>query len=186
MKIPHGQGVARALRGVRVATKKALKGLNQAAAKRMGRGDYAGAEALVAKAREIGRFEQQTNELLQVWRQLSGRGPKGATPVKGEATPLWAYYQPILKAILRAGGDCTRTDIEEALERSSDSFLTPGDRGPMPSGRERWKAMIRRARKPLKAEGWIHDGPGSRWRITEAGRRAAERAPTTSPQNPQL
>jgi hypothetical protein len=36
--------------------------------------------------------------------------------------------------------------------------------------------MIRRARKPMKAEGWIEDGPGSRWTITEVGRQAAERA----------
>ena len=173
MKIPHAQGVARALRTVRTATKKALKSLNQVAAQRMAKGDYAGAEMLAAKGREIGQFQQQADELLRAWRELSGRGPKGGKTPKGETTPLWGYYQPILRAIVKAGGECTRADIEAALERSSDGFLQPGDRGPMPSGRERWKGMIRRARKPLKAEGWIAPGTDPTWKITEAGRRAA-------------
>lgn len=178
MKIPHAQGVARALRTVRTATKKALKSLNQVAAQRMAKGDYAGAEALAAKGREIGQFQQQADELLRAWREVSGRGPKGGKTPKGETTPLWGYYQPILRAIVKAGGECTRADIEAALERSSDGFLQPGDRGPMPSGRERWKVMIRRARKPLRGEGWLAGGPGTRWKITDAGRQAAERTIT--------
>jgi hypothetical protein len=174
MKLPHGQGVVRALRGVRVATKKTLKALNQAAAKRMIKGDYAGAEALAAKGREIAQFEQQTGALLRAWREVSGRGSKALKATKGEVTPLWSYYQPILKAIVAAGGECVRSDIESALDASE--FLQAADRSVMSSGRVRWKVMIRRARKPLRAEGWIEDGPGIRWKITNAGRRVAERA----------
>ena len=51
MKLPHGQGVVDALRSVRVATKKTIKGLNQATAKRMARGDYAGAHHLAVRTR---------------------------------------------------------------------------------------------------------------------------------------
>ena len=81
---------------------------------------------------------------------------------------------------LAAGGECARDDIEAVIEKLSDGFLRPGDRGLMSGGRDRWKVMIRRARKPLKAEGWIASSTGKTWKITEAGRRAAER-PATEP-----
>ncbi len=178
MKIPHGQGVTHALRNVRAATKKALKGLNQVAAQRMAKGDYTSAEALAAKGREIGQFQQRMDESLQAWREVSGRGPKGGKAPQGETTPLWGYYQPILRAIAGAGGECARSDIEATFEKFSDGLLQLGDRRLMSGGRERWKVMIRRARKSLRAEGWIAPGVGPTWKITEAGRRAAERVIT--------
>ena len=178
MKIPHAQGVARALRNVRGATKQALKGLNQAAAKRMAKGDYAGAELLVAKGREVQGFLAQSDELLRAWHDAARGGGKGAGGAKGETTPLWGYYQPILRAIVAAGGECTRRDIEAAFEESGDRFLRSGDHHAMAGGRERWKVMIRRARKPLKAEGWVEDNTTPAWRITAAGRKVAERADT--------
>ena len=92
---------------------------------------------------------------------------------KGEVTPLWGYYQPILKAIVAAGGECLRSDIESAIE--ADDFLQVADRSPMSGGRERWKVMIRRARKPLLAEGWIEDEISTKWRVTDEGRKAADR-----------
>ena len=76
------------------------------------------------------------------------------------------------------GGECSRDDIEAAFQKSSDGFLRPGDRLLMSGGRERWKVMIRRARKPLESEGWISQTSGVTWKITEAGRKAAERAAT--------
>lgn len=181
MKIPHAQGVARAIRNVRTATKKTLKGLNEVAGQRMAKGNYAAAEALAAKGREIREFLQQSDDLLRTWRGLSGRGAKAARTSKGETTPLWAYYQPILKAIVTAGGVCVRDDIEAAFEKSSDGFLQPGDRLLMSGGRQRWKVMIRRARKPLRAEGWIQESPGKAWKITAAGRRAAEQPLSANP-----
>jgi hypothetical protein len=51
----------------------------------------------------------------------------------------------------------------------------PGDRDEARKGRERWRVMVRRAHKPLVAEGWIEKGSGPVWRITEAGRHAADR-----------
>lgn len=175
MKIPHTQEVARALRNVRMATKKALKGLNLVAAQRMAKGDYAAAETLAAKGREVRQFQQQSDELVRTWHDLSSRSPKSEKTSKSETTPLWGYYQPILTTIVSAGGECARDDIESALGNSSDGFLQPGDRRPMSGGRERWKVMIRRARKPLKVEGWIESGSSKSWKITEAGRKAAER-----------
>jgi len=95
---------------------------------------------------------------------------------QSETTPLWGYYQPILRAIAAAGGECARSDIEVAFEKFSDGLLRPGDRRVLAGGRERWQVMIRRARKPLKTEGWIAPGAGTTWKITEAGRQTADRA----------
>ncbi len=178
MKIPHSQAVARALRDVRAATKNALNGLNRVAGQRMAKGDYAGAEALAAKGKEMRQFQQQAEELLHTWRELTGRGPKSERTSEGETTPLWGYYQPILRAIVAAGGECERADLEAAFEALSDGFLQPGDRQLMAGGRERWTVMIRRARKALRAEGWIEDVVEKTWRITEAGRQAAEQMVT--------
>ena len=72
MKLPHGQGVVRALRSVGVATKRTLKGLNQTAAKRMGKGDYAGAEMLAAKGREIAQFRKSTGVASKMGQVRSG------------------------------------------------------------------------------------------------------------------
>ena len=44
----------------------------------------------------------------------------------------------------------------------------------MSGGRERWKVMIRRARKPLRAEGWIENEISTKWRVTDEGRKAAD------------
>jgi hypothetical protein len=147
----------------------------------MAKGDYAGAEALAAKGRELRQFLEQSDELLRTWRGLSGRGAKPGGTSKGVTTPLWAYYQPILKAIVSAGGECAREDIEATFEKSSDEILQPGDRLLMMSGgRPRWKVMIRRARKALRAEGWIRESAGKAWTITAAGRRAAEQPPNAN------
>ena len=134
MKIPHAQGVTRAIRSVHTATKKTLKGLNEVAGQRMAKGDYAAAETLATKGRELRQFLQQSEELLRTWRGLSGWGAKAAGTSKGETTPLWAYYQPILKAIVAAGGECSRDDIEAAFEESSDGFLQAADRPPCSEG----------------------------------------------------
>lgn len=161
-KIPHAHGVSRAIRSVSVAARKTLKGLNVAAGQRMAKGDYATAEALAAKGKEIRHFQEEVEALRKRWREVSdGGGGAG----KAAATPLWLYYQPILQALTQAGGECRRSDLEPRVARLMSASLKAGDR---------WQVMIRRARKPIAAEGWIEVGTGKLWRITPAGRRAAE------------
>lgn len=168
-KIPHAQGVSRAIRSVRVAARKALKGLNLAAGQRMAKGDYVTAEALAAKGKELRQFQEEVDALRKRWREVSGGG--GAVAKKA-ATPLWTYYQPILQALAQAGGECPRSDLESRVERLMGASLKAGDR---------WQAMIRRARKPLVAEGWIEANTGKLWRITPSGRRAAEQPMSRDP-----
>jgi hypothetical protein len=168
-KIPHAQGVSRAIRSVRVAAKKALKGLNLAAGQRMAKGDYATAEALAAKGKELRQFQEEVESLRKRWREVSGGGGGAG---KKTTTPLWLYYQPILQALAQAGGECRRAELEPRVERVMGASLKAGDR---------WQVMIRRARKPLAAEGWIEPGTGKLWRITPSGRRTAEQPMSKDP-----
>jgi len=173
----HAGGVERALRSLRIAVERALRGLNQAAAQLMARGDYSAAEALASKGREIQQFQAEVGGLQQRWRELRGRA---ARKPKMSATPLWAYFQPILKALVQAGGECRRSDLEPRVERLLGSEMPPGDRATTRRGAERWRVMVRRARRHLASEGWIENGRGPIWRITDAGRRAAEKPITKS------
>ena len=172
--IPQGQGVRRALKGLRTAAKKALKSLNQVAGERMSKGDYEAAEALAAKGREVRQFVQQVDDLTRAWGDLSRGGQKKAARSHGQATPLWAYYQPILRAMVVAGGSCRWEELESRFERMESALLQPADRRPMAGGRQRWQVMIRRARKPMKSEGWIEKS-GKLWVVTDAGSKAAEK-----------
>lgn len=173
-RIPNAREVGQALNAVRAAAKRALRGLNQSAGQLMAKGDYAGAEALAAKGREVQQFQSEVDALRKRWRTLRGTGGDSG-PTRQGTTPLWAYYQPILKSLSAAGGESRIAELEVEVERILVGALQPGDRRETGQGRERWQVMIRRARKHLVAEGWIADKPGPVWRITETGRRAAEK-----------
>ena len=178
-RVPNSKEVGQSLKAVRSAVKQALKELNQSAGQLMAKGDYSSAEALAAKGREIQEFQAQIEVLQQRWRELRGSGDDGSASTKA-TTPLWAYYQPILKALAEAGGESRIVDLEPSVERNLGEMLQPSDRVEMSHGRQRWQVMIRRARKHLVTEGWIEDGSGRIWRITESGRRAAEKPISSS------
>ena len=148
-RIPHAQNVAKALRSVRLAAHKALKGMNQLASQRMAKGDYTGAEALASKAKEIIQFQAEVDVLRKRWREVCGAGDRAS---KKSVTPLWTYYQPILKAIVHVGGEARRADLEAQVHRLMAEGLHPADREPMARGNERWQIMVRRSRKALVAE----------------------------------
>jgi hypothetical protein len=172
-RIPGARGVDQSLQSVRTAVKQALRGLNQAAAQQMGKGNYAVAEGLVSRGREIQQFHEQVESLRKRWREVR-RGRDGSIEKKPK-TAQWAYYQPILKALAEAGGAAGRVELEPSVARLMSGALQPGDHEPLGRGTERWQVLIRRARKHLAAEGWIEAGPNRTWRITEAGRRAASK-----------
>jgi hypothetical protein len=140
----------------------------------MAKGNYAGAEDLAAKGREIQKFQGEVDSLRDRWRAIRGGGSTGG---RRQETPLWGFYQPILKALVQKGGTATRQDIESTVGQLMSSEFKAGDRDAGRAGQERWRGMIRRARKHLVSEGWIERGNSPTWRITDLGRRAAERPP---------
>lgn len=171
-KVPNAGSVTCAIRAVRLAARRSLKGVNVSAGKRMAKGDYVGAEALAAKGRELVQFQAEVDALLKRWKEVQGaRGHVANSPW----TPTWQYYQPVLQALAQAGGEARRPDLEPAVERLMSGILQAGDREMLPRGRERWREAIRKTHKPLVVEGWLDKKGGLIWRITEAGRKAAER-----------
>lgn len=105
-RVPHARGVGKAIRSVQIAAQKSLKGLNQVASQRMSKGDYATAETLAAKGKEIRQFQVEVIALRKRWREVCGAA---GSQTSGKAvTPLWAYYQPILQALKVVGGESRR------------------------------------------------------------------------------
>ncbi len=135
----------------------------------MAKGDYAAAEELAAKGKEIRQFQSEVKALRARWLEVC----QGAD-VKAATTSLWEYFQPILEALVNLGGEASRSDLEAQVERLITVSLLPGDRAPMMRGLERWRVMIQRARKPLVTEGWLEARGGRIWRITDMGRQAAQ------------
>lgn len=178
-KIPHDAEVQRALRAAKAVVRKALKGANQVAGQVLAKGRYEEAQALVERARRIQEFEKELDGLRRRWKEAK----QGARPPKAEReakTPLWAYYQPVLRALAEAGGECSRRELEPRVEAILGAEMKPGDRKAMAQGRQLWQVMILRARKHLVAEGWVEDRAGVNWKITPAGRKAAGRAAAKS------
>ena len=170
-RIPQTKGVTKAIRQVRDAAQRSLKALNQAASQRMKKGDYAAAEALAAKGKEIKIFFSEIDSLRKRWTEISGAQNREQT---GAQTPLWVYYQPVLQAIVQNGGECLRTAVEDSVARIMKGTFQAKDNETLSRGRERWRVKVRRARKHLVQEGWLEDTKGKMWIITEAGRQAAE------------
>ncbi len=71
-------------------------------------------------------------------------------------------------------GEATLQDLEKEVEPILASRIKVGDSLASAGGIERWKVMIRRARKPMIKEGFIESGSGKIWKITIEGQRAAD------------
>lgn len=175
-RIPGAREVNKALRSLKSAIRKSLKQLNEIAGQRISKGDYAAAEEWVAAGKILRQFQAEAKALNDRWRDIC----KGAGKEQRAVTPLWAFYQPILAALVELGGEAAQDELEIKVEDLVTVSLLDGDRTTMARGRERWRAMVKRARKPLAAEGWIAK-EGRVWRITEAGRKAAANTVSRDP-----
>jgi hypothetical protein len=170
-RLPHSREVSRALRTLKAAADKVIRELNRIAGQKIARGDYSAAEELAARGKGLTQFQADIRVLQEKWRATS---LPSTSRVKGNITPLWRYYQPILQALIQRGGEGKAKDVESGVGKLMATALLAGDKVSMAQGRERWKVMVRRARKPLISEGWIEDADGAVWRVTEAGKRVAD------------
>ena len=174
-KIPRSQQVSKALRSLRRELKSSVKETNRRAAKRLGKGDYAGAQRLIEIAQSIAAFDQEVAGMNSRWRGLRSGG-KMEEYSKDTATPLWEYYQPVLQALVALGGSATRREIEERLATSLPTGLTDGDLANNAKGIPRWKQMVGRSRKHMIREGFLANEKGFRWKITAKGEQAAKQS----------
>jgi hypothetical protein len=171
--IPRNHEVVRAIRSLGREVKLAIKEANQNAAKRLARGDYAGAQSLIEVAKAISDFGNEVKTVHGRWKslRLGGHGPGQK---KASRTPLWEFYRPILQALVALGGDATRKEIEARLEETIGGSLKEGDHVTNTRGIPRWKIMVGRARKHMIAEGFVTGENLLRWRITGKGEQAAK------------
>ncbi len=162
----------------------ALKRTNEQAARFVRRGDYAGSEAWVRVGTLLGVFKKKTLGLRDEWKVLCREAMGKEPPAPGNSrkknrqsrTPVWEFYQPILKALVQVGGEARRPEIEPVVFQLMEGRLQPGDLEVAGGGRPHWQNSVRRARKPLIREGWLsEDGSKGLWRITEKGKAAATR-----------
>jgi hypothetical protein len=172
-QVPRNQEVTRAIRSLARQTRLATKEANQMAAKRLARGDYAGAQSLINVAQAISAFGNEVLGLNSRWREVrsTGKGPKKG---KDSQTPLWEFYRPILQALVALGGETTRKEIDEKLEETLPSMLKEGDFVKNAHGVPRWKRMVRQARKHMINEGFVTGDNQLHWKITSKGEQAAK------------
>ena len=149
-RIPHTREVDRAFKSLKAEVQVVLRELNATASKAMAKGDYATAEALASKGREIQGFLTDVDALRNRWRSLRQGSKEGGS---SSVTPLWAYDQPILRALSELGGAATRKELEPGVFNIMTQSQMPLDRGVGPGGRASWQTMITRARNHLVAEG---------------------------------
>ena len=168
-KTPGFRSVDKALKMVGAELKVALKQINQSASKLMSKGDYESAEELIRIGRTVSAFQQEHESLRSKWNLIfSGvNDQKDAS----ERSAQWEFYSPILQVLNSMGGAGTLKEIESQI--APFLVLKPGDREPMSGGSERWKVMIRRARKHMVNEGLVEENSGTRWQLTKQGKRAA-------------
>jgi len=165
--------VEKAFVNVERKVKDSLRKINREAGRLLSNSDYVGMEAHVQVARAVQGFQSDLAVLWAKWRDLSRQG-KQKNGGKEETTPLWSYYQPLLRMLVELGGDATRHEIENAYEEHLQELAKNGDKEIMGNGSPRWKVMIRRARKPMIKEGFLDSSKKGRWSITGVGRQAAQ------------
>ena len=172
-QVPRSHEVVKAIRSLARQTRLATKQANQLAAKRLARGDYAGAQSLITAAQAISAFGDEVLRLNSRWKDIrsAGKEPKTA---KDSQTPLWEFYRPILQALAALGGEATRKGIEEKLEETLASSLKEGDLVTNAHGVPRWKVMVGRARKHMIAEGFVTGEELAQMEDNEQGRASGQ------------
>lgn len=97
--------------------------------------------------------------------QAAGRAPIGAL------LPEHAYEEPLLQALVDAGGSAPAKTLIEAVGRRLNNQLTPLDRENLKSGGVRWQSRIQFVRLRLIERGLMQrTTPRGVWAISDAGR----------------
>lgn len=173
MRLPRSPQVRKAFKVLTREIGLSLKEINHRAAKMMQRGNYAGAQEVMSEAQNLQSYLAEVKSLQQRLGRRRSDSTGGTKTARNDQHALWEYYQPILKALISLGGEAKRPAIEEMFCELADGWLLAGDKQSMARGQPRWKVMIGRARRSLKAEGFVEDVDLLRWRITAQGRKIA-------------
>jgi hypothetical protein len=127
---------------------------------------------LLELGRSVRDFHGQVDELRGRWKALRAT-VQGGSGSRAETTPVWKLYAPVLRILVANGGTMTWKAVEDGLQANSEFQLLPGDLQAL-RGRPRWIHSAHRARGGMVKEGFIEKRGSFEWRITVAGRKAAE------------
>jgi hypothetical protein len=92
---------------------------------------------------------------------------------KGQRTPEFTYYMPILKVLEEMGGSGKVADVLDRVGRVMKPVLKDVDHDPLASdpSNPRWRNTAQWARNSMVHEGLLRgDSPRGLWQITELGR----------------
>lgn len=165
--------VSSAIKNVEKKVTYAIRGVNRQAGKLLSAGDYSGSESLIQVAKAIQEFKIELSQLLTKWKSIL-HPEKTKSISKNEITPLWEYYRPILQILEELGGNAKREDIIKSIEPRVLELFKNGDMLINSNGLPKWKNMIRKAKKPMIAEGFLDGNAKGFWKITAQGRQTAE------------
>jgi len=91
-------------------------------------------------------------------------------------TPMAAFRAPILRALLRLGGQTSTAGLLRELERELGDKLTAMDREWMPQGNDiRWRKAAQWQRYRMAEDGLLFSPQRGEWAFTEAGWAEARR-----------
>lgn len=97
-------------------------------------------------------------------------------PPPPETVNIGAYESPIIVALAERGGRAARREIVAAIGAEMASRHSEEDLSLLPSGQQRWKARLGKARNRLVDRGWIRaDSPRGQMELTELGLAQARR-----------
>lgn len=103
----------------------------------------------------------------------STRRAKGSSsrPARGSLLPEQAYEEPLLQALVAAGGSAPASSLIEQVGVALADQLTDADRESLDSGLIRWKNRVQFVRLKLVQAGQMKkESPRGVWEITQPGR----------------
>lgn len=127
--------------------------------------------------------ERSTSEVTAESRQKArpnGKRKSGRAP-RGTLLAAEAYEPEILKVLMASGGEAAAREATDGVEPLIAERLSPLEYQETSSGEIRWRNRTQFARLALVKKGLIDKrAPRGTWRLTDAGRKAAEAAQTDS------
>lgn len=129
-------------------------------------------------------FDDTPNSVLRRLAQLDNEMASGAAVARGrkargreEKTAQGEFRAPILRVLLKHGGQAARMTVLKDVERAMASALTPYDKSDIQSGTVRWQksaeyeVLVMRQAGLLKP---VNEAPRGYWALTKLGEAVAK------------
>ena len=147
--------------------------------------DYDKAKEALERAALLTAFRDKVAGLRREWQELAAIAEREEDEEtraerrnlgrlrKGQRTPEFAYYMPILEVLEEMGGSGKVVDVLDRIGKVMKSVLRDVDHDPLASdpSNPRWRNTAQWARNSMVHEGLLRgDSPRGLWQITELGR----------------